>query len=271
VTDDDGAYSSEVLIVEVLNMPPKVRISDVSCVAYSECTLDASTTIDSINDIDDITIVWDLDITIDSNGDGISDNDADLIGKTVSHVFRVSGVAKIKAIAWDEDPERPGTSTKNIEVSPPERNIVEKISASLIGEEANAFAQISLLVIILSALALLSGRRKEIQPDMWPELSNFQNELDEFGQPIDHIARVIEAKRPGAPPPLHTFTAAMEIAPQDTTESQSQINDQLQENQISPTVELNVGSPPIPEDGLPEGWSKDQWQHFGQEYLDSMQ
>ena len=271
VTDDDGAYSSEVLIVEVLNMPPKVRISDVSCVAYRECTLDASATIDSISDIDDITIVWDLDITSDSNGDGIPDNDADLIGRTVSHVFRVSGIAKIKAIAWDEDPERPGTYTKNIVVSPPERNIVEKISASLIGEEANAFAQISLLVIVLSALAFLSGRRKEIQPDMWPELSNFHNELDEFGEPIDHMARMIEAKRPGAPPPIHAFTAAMEIAPQDITDSQSQINDQQQEGEISPTVELNIDPPPIPEDGLPEGWSEDQWHHFGQQYLDSLQ
>jgi hypothetical protein len=238
-------------------MPPKVRISDVSCVAYRECILDASSTIDSINDINDITIVWDLDITSDSNGDGISDNDADLIGKTVSHVFRVSGVTKIKAIAWDEDPERPGTSTKNIEISPPERNIVEKISASLVGEEANAFAQLSLLVIILSALALLSGRKKKIDPDMWPELSNFQDESDEFGQPIDHMARTIEAKRPGAAPPLHTFTAAMEIAPQGTIESQSQINDQQQENQTDPIVELNIDSPPIPEDGLPEGWSED--------------
>jgi hypothetical protein len=268
VTDDDGAYSSEVLVVEVLNMPPKVRISDISCVAYQECILDASATIDSINDIDDITIVWDLDITSDSNGDGIPNNDADLIGKTVSHVFRVSGVIKIKAIAWDEDPERPGTSTKNIEVSPPERNIVEKISASLIGEEANAFAQLSLLVVILSALVLLSGRKKKINPDMWPELSNFQ---DELGEPVDHMERMIEAKRPGAPPPLHTFTAAMEIAPQGTGESQSQINDQQQENQADSITELHIDSPPIPEDGLPEGWSEDQWHHFGQQYLDSLQ
>ena len=212
-----------------------------------------------------------MDITSDSNGDGISDNDADLIGKTVSHVFRVSGVAKIKAIAWDEDPERPGTSTKNIDVSPPERNVVEKISASLIGEEANAFAQLALLVTILSVLTLLSGRRKEIQPDMWPELSNFQNELDEFGEPIDHMARMIEAKRPETSPPLHTFAAAMEIAPQDSIDPKSPINEQQQEDEISPTAELNIDSPPIPEDGLPKGWSEDQWQYFGQEYLDSMQ
>ena len=126
-------------------------------------------------------------------------------------------------------------------------------------------------MIILSALALLSGRKKKINPEMWPELSNFQNELDELGEPVDHMERMIEAKRPGAPPPLHTFTAALEIAPQGTSESQSQINDQQQENQADSPIELKIDSPPIPEDGLPEGWSEDQWHYFGQQYLDSMQ
>jgi hypothetical protein len=269
VTDNDGAHSSEVIVIEVLNMPPKVRITDVSCVAYSECILDASATIDSLNDINDITIVWDLDITSDSNGDGIKDNDADLIGRTVSHVFRVSGVSKVKAIAWDEDPERPGTSTKNIDISPPERNVVEKISASLVGEEASALAQLTLLVIVLSSLAYFSGRRKENRQDeMWPELTNFQNELDEFGEPIDHMAILIEARKPEAPPPTHTFAAAMEIAPETIVENQPEINESMQEDS-SIENEEKIDSPPIPEDGLPEGWSEEQWQHFGQQYLDS--
>jgi hypothetical protein len=252
-------------------MPPKVRITDVSCVAYSECILDASATTDSLNDINDITIVWDIDITSDSNGDGIKDNDADLIGKTVSHVFRISGVTKVKAIAWDEDPERPGTSTKNIDISPPERNVVEKISASLVGEEANAFAQLSLLVIILASLALFTGRRKENnQHDLWPELSDFQNEIDEFGEPIDHMAILIDARKPEAPPPLHAFAAAMEIAPNTMIENQPEINDSMKEEDGSIENEEKIDSPPIPEDGLPEGWSEEQWQHFGQQYLDSM-
>jgi hypothetical protein len=263
VTDDDGAHSSEVLIVEVLNMPPKVRITDVSCVAYSECILDASATIDSMNDINDITIVWDIDITSDSNGDGIKDNDADLIGTTVSHVFRISGVTKVKAIAWDEDPERPGTSTKNIDIAPPERNLVEKISASLVGEEANAFAQLSLLVIILSSLALFTGRKKENQQsELWAELSNFQNELDEFGEPIDQMAILIDSRKPESPPPLHLFVESMETAP----ENELKIIDQKQDDDIKTDTEPI----PIPEDGLPEGWSEEQWQHYGQQYLDSI-
>ena len=73
VTDDDGAQTSEILVIEVLNMPPIVRLQNTECVAYRECYLSAEQTIDSPNDLDGLTIVWDLDITVDSNGDGVKD------------------------------------------------------------------------------------------------------------------------------------------------------------------------------------------------------
>ena len=92
VTDNDGAVVSEVLEVMVLNTPPIVRTTAFSCTAYQACILDASLTLDALNDVDDLTVVWDLDIYDDSNEDGILDNDADLIGKTVEHVFRTDGV-----------------------------------------------------------------------------------------------------------------------------------------------------------------------------------
>ena len=30
------------------------------------------------------------------------------------------------------------------------------------------------------------------------------------------------------------------------------------------------GDPPIPPSGLPDGWSQDQWNHFGWQYLDAL-
>jgi len=33
-------------------------------------------------------------------------------------------------------------------------------------------------------------------------------------------------------------------------------------------IELPSGAPPIPEEGLPEGWSIEQWQHYGQAWID---
>ena len=36
----------------------------------------------------------------------------------------------------------------------------------------------------------------------------------------------------------------------------------------APEPELPPGGPPIPEEGLPEGWSIEQWIHYGQRWLD---
>ena len=160
VTDDDGAQSSEVLTIEVLNMPPIVRLQNTDCIAYRECYFNADKTTDSLNDIDGLTIVWDLDITQDSNGDGIKDNDADLVGSSVSHIFRQAGTVNVKAMAWDENPERPGQAVMSVVVAPPERTSLEQVSAALIGDEANALAQLGLLIATLLILALLTRRRK---------------------------------------------------------------------------------------------------------------
>ncbi|MDP6188428.1 MAG: hypothetical protein QF699_03805, partial [Candidatus Poseidoniaceae archaeon] len=167
VTDDDGAQTSEVLNVEVLNMPPIVRLQNLDCMAYKMCVLSAQQTIDSANDIGSLTVVWDLDITVDSNGDGIKDNDADLVGTTVQHMFRSPGQIRVKAIAWDENPERPGQATMVIDVAPAERNSLEQISAGLIGEEANSLAQLALLISILALLGVLTRRRKGGNDTPW--------------------------------------------------------------------------------------------------------
>ena len=35
-------------------------------------------------------------------------------------------------------------------------------------------------------------------------------------------------------------------------------------------AENSRGTPPIPPSGLPDGWSQDQWEHFGWQYLDAL-
>jgi hypothetical protein len=37
-----------------------------------------------------------------------------------------------------------------------------------------------------------------------------------------------------------------------------------------PTVNIESASPTLPDNGLPEGWSIEQWQHYGQQYLDRL-
>jgi hypothetical protein len=36
-------------------------------------------------------------------------------------------------------------------------------------------------------------------------------------------------------------------------------------------TETNSTGPQLPEDGLPPGWTSEQWQYYGQQYLDTKQ
>ena len=243
VTDNDGAHTSEVLIVQVLNTPPIVRTTAMKCTAYEPCLLDASSTIDALNDIQGLTVVWDIDINDDSNEDGITDNDADLVGKTVTYTFRTEGVQSVRVMAWDEDPERPGSKVITFAILPADRTPLENMGATLVGEEANPVAQIGLLITLLLILTLLTRRKrpKAEETDVWDQVSTaLAGEQQENRD--DHVSR----KRPEGPPPGYLF------------DSNSLGNP-------------NQGPPPVPEEGLPEGWTTEQWTYYGQQWLDSQE
>ena len=264
VTDDDGAQTSEVLVVEVLNMPPIVRVQTTDCIAYQACYLSAEQTIDSLNDIGGLTFVWDLDITIDSNGDGIKDNDADVVGSSVSHVFRDSGTVQIKAMAWDENPERPGQSTVTINVAPPERTSIEQVGAAFIGEDANGLAQLGLLAMILMLLAMFTRKRNVKQStDDWQDPENDTDDYTNRAFEAQALLDQVDSRRPSSQPNSMSF---IRVANQDQTTGHAASAQLKQGEIVSTSVD---SSPPIPTGGLPEGWTVEQWAHYGHQYLEA--
>ena len=199
-----------------------------------------------MNDLDQITVVWDLDTSVDSNGDGVKDNDADKIGKQIEHVFTRQGSYTIRVIAWDENPERPGSRVINVEIGAPERTVVEELGAALIGDEANPIAQLSLLAFLLLTLAMMTRRRRSgRQQRALDRLDQQQNAIfsdEEVGlMPHEISAR---RNRPQDPPVERAFDSV-------------------------DTPSVSATGPPIPESGLPEGWTMEQWEHYGQQWLDS--
>ena len=246
VTDDDGVRVSQILTVEVLNIPPIVRTKDIVCNALETCVLDATGTIDSLNDLDLITVVWDLDTMTDSNGDGIKDNDADKVGKQIEHVFKKQGTYSIRVMAWDENPERPGTRTINVEIGAPERTIVEDLSAALVGEEANPIVQLSLLAFIMLTLGLVTRKRRSGRHQRAMNRLDEQQNAIFSDEEVGLMPHEISARRnrPQDPPVQGAFEA---FRSQNSTPS----------------------GPPLPQSGLPEGWTTEQWEHYGQQWLDS--
>ena len=250
VTDDDGATTSEVVVVNVVNIPPIVRVKSIECRAYQDCVLDARTTVDSLNDIPGLNYVWDTDITIDSNGDGIKDNDADLLGARVEHVFKQEGRVTVKAIVWDENPEKPGVKELVINVGPADRTLIEDAGALLAGEEANPIAQLAMALIVILLLVLVARRRSNTNKVKTWEEDTLDAAFDKDGK-MDSMAR-----KPATPPPGFVFEQALQLPPKSTSSEDISIDELL-------------AGPELPETGLPDGWSMEQWNYYGHEWLKS--
>ncbi len=228
-TDDDGARNSSTATVTVLNIPPNVRVNVPSkAISGQNVVLDASPTIDSSIDIEYLTVVWDVDCSKDSDGDGIKDNDADVVGTIVQYQFPRAGMFTVKAIAWDEDIEKPRSKAVTIEVDSPDRTAFEQVIESLSGEEANPFIQLTGLALIIGLSFLLVKRGRKKKKSVWEE------------EDIPVIEAPMEA------PQLDVFS----------NDSATKSPENLEEY------------PPLPEEGLPIGWTMEQWKHYGQQYLE---
>ena len=227
-TDDDGARNSSSASVTVLNLPPVVVVNSPSKAIVGESTrFDASPTRDSPIDVNDLTIIWDMDCSIDSDGDGIKDNDEDLSGTIVDYKFPRAGKITIKVIAWDEEISKPSSKTFVVEVDSPDMTAFEEVAEYLTGADANPFVQLMVISLLIAGLAIFLKRGQKKKKSVW----------DDDDLPTIHAP--LEA------PSMEAFSGKSENQPKS-----------VDENPILP----------IPAEGLPAGWSMEQWQHYGHQY-----
>ena len=66
------------------------------------------------------------------------------------------------------------------------------------------------------------------------------------------------------PPPLPDPELPQPEIIEDTFEVEP--DDEVSTNVVQD--ELPPGAPPVPEDGLPDGWTMEQWAYYGQKWLD---
>ena len=64
-----------------------------------------------------------------------------------------------------------------------------------------------------------------------------------------------------AGPPVSTLQTEKEVPELEESEGGT-------EQSGDPPPASQIASPPLPEDGLPPGWTQEQWQYYGQQYLD---
>ena len=162
----------------------------------------------------------------------------------------------------------------SVVVAPPERTSLEQVSAALIGDEANALAQLGLLIATLLILALLTRRRKnKSSADPWQN-TDFEAGEEQTEKVFEKHALLeqVQNRRPVNSPSSVLF--ALSEVPSNLAPAPQPVEPQLP----TPTTEPQTSQqplqqaelhPPIPESGLPEGWTEEQWSHYGQQYLDA--
>ena len=227
-TDDNGARNSSSASVTVLNLPPLVVVNTPrKAIAGETVRFDASATRDSPIDKEYLTVVWDVDCSVDSDGDGIKDNDADLVGSIVDYEFPRAGKFEINAIAWDEEILRPNSKKVVIEVNSPDMTAFEQVVESLTGESANPFFQLLGISLGIAALVFFLKRGQKKRESVW--------EADD----LPEIIAPMEA------PSVDMFNDGEDYANQQSS---------------------SPATLPLPEGGLPVGWTMEQWQHYGHQY-----
>ena len=115
-----------------------------------------------------------------------------------------------------------------IEVDSPDQTAFEQVLESLTGEEANPFLQLMLISIAIFGIVIFLKKGQKKRESVWDD---------------DDIA----------PIEVPLEAPSMDLFKQDSDDE----SDTPDEAEVLP----------LPEEGLPEGWTMEQWQHYGHQYL----
>jgi hypothetical protein len=83
------------------------------------------------------------------------------------------------------------------------------------------------------------------------------------GPPISQANGPLATQQPASPTPQISHTDQ----PSNTPTGPPQNKVFVIQEEIQAVEQISTG-PPLPESGLPVGWSMEQWNHYGQQYLD---
>jgi hypothetical protein len=128
-----------------------------------------------------------------------------------------------------------------------------------VGADLMAAGGLAMLVFIALIAVLIRKRTTEMEIDdeaveeavisttIGPPISQVSGPPTSQQQPTSFSSLTDQpTNAPSGPPSNESFSSQEEVQP----------------------VEQIIAGPAIPESGLPVGWSEEQWQHYGQQYLD---
>ena len=242
VTDDDGATAKQSMNVSVLNLPPTASITPNSelegLTEGDNLTLGGTQSIDTAGDMTTLIYQWDAS-WMDTDLDGTKIGDVDHQGSTWNIENLPAGTWIITLTVIDDDGEFSAKAISIVVAEAPAEGIFESISAT-VGTTMTYVIFILGIVIVGLVAFLLFTRRGPID-----DLKGFSA----FDQPFEAA--------PAAAAPVEAAPQQTSYAPQPAASP---------EPVYQAPEPVNTG-PPIPASGLPEGWTMEQWNYYGEQWL----
>ena len=291
VTDDDGAKALTSVNVSVQNLAPSATITNSSNVFElmegDNITLSGVTSRETTSDKLILQYDWDSDL-IDSDLDGQMTGEIDYSGMEYTLTNLEPGQWTFTLTVTDDDGETSSSSITLTVTEQPADGFIESVSEAIGSVPTAIIGILAFIVVVLAAFLLITRSKPEAVEDKYSaftavptmEPPGLATQPDYATQQPSYAAEApaqtdMYTAQPTADPyaqpaadPYAAYNPAPTQQANDALAALSALSEPVAQQPVEPVAApAPQAGPPLPSSGLPQGWTMEQWQHYGEQYL----